>query len=189
MEASVAAATANTRQQLQATTAAAAVAMCYSGGHEYRSALSSLLMRYDSAAELFTHRWWSHMRIVANLSASVRKEHSYNGAVRSRPGEPAHHHCAILDCDVRDVCNANYSRALSMILLSAPHADEYRVWLQMLNEEKQADICECILGLNWKDETSRAPTGEWRRVAQELDNFVHLTLCLLYTSPSPRDRG
>ena len=95
-----------------------------------------------------------------------RNDLSYDGAIRSAPGEPRHYYCEFEDEHCWDAGNYVYARALQGVLLylsTNPLA---------FNDKTLGDLVECILALAW-----RHPFCDWCLRRRELmEDMVRATV-------------
>ena len=102
-----------------------------------------------------------------------RKDLSYDGAMRSAPGEPRHYYCEFEDERFWDAGNYVYARALQGALLycsTKPLA---------FNDKTLGDLVECILALAW-----RHPFCDWCFRRRELvEDMVRATVELVRGLP------
>ena len=102
---------------------------------------------------------------IYDMPKIPRKQLSYNGAVRSRDGDPVHW----TDEHGRgyyDASNKVYHRVLEIVLLGC----DYRLDLQTagINENTSGDLIECVLAKAYFDEVN------WAWARDPLENMCHI---------------
>ena len=101
----------------------------------YAGALRKCARRHGVYLEIQLSRW----------SARELKRHSYNGALRTQHGDPAHFYCSLRQRWYWNAGNRVYARLLRDPLHFLPR--RLAAWLATLGHEKLGDVCEAILGM------------------------------------------
>ena len=128
--------------------------------------LQDLITNMDT--KVFSHLVQAWM----DMPRSTRKNLSYNGALRSRQGDPVHYHCPVTCQNYFDPTNWIYENALKLL---APELTNFP-W----NAETRGDICESIMGFAFIAEhrPSTSTTAAISKVSDLIDMVSWLTFRL-----------